>query len=390
MRIGNTIYLDHHATTPVDNRVLAKMLPYFGEAFGNPHSGDHAIGWEATRATDLAAGQVGRLIRADADEIVFTSGATEANNLAMLGLADSARADKRRQILLSSIDHKSALAVGRVLERRGFAVTLLPVGPDGHLDLESLRKRLNGNVLLVSLSLVNSEIGTIQKLGDIASLLRQHGVLLHCDAAQAPCAIDMSEVTSSADLVSLSAHKMYGPKGIGALFIKRSIQGMFEPIIHGGGQQRNLRSGTLPTPLCVGFGAAAEILMQDDAIEEREHIKSRRDLFVTLLRGSGLPILVNGPEGPGRHPGNANIRFVGLSGHDLLAVLQPKLAASVGSACSSGIPEPSHVLRGIGLSAAEAESSIRFCVGRYTSDADVHEAARLLTNAASAIASAAA
>jgi cysteine desulfurase len=390
MRIGNTIYLDHHATTPVDKRVLAKMLPYFGEAFGNPHSGDHAIGWEATRATDLAAVQVGRLIHADADEIVFTSGATEANNLGMLGLSESALAQKKRQVLLSSIDHKSALAVGGVLQKRGFTVTLLPVSPDGHVDLESLQKGLNESVLLVSLSLVNSEIGTIQKLKDIADLLRQHGVLLHCDAAQAPCAMEMGEVTSSADLVSLSAHKMYGPKGIGALFIKRSIQGLFEPIIHGGGQQRNLRSGTLPTPLCVGFGAAAEILMEKDAIEERERIKSLRDLFVTLLRDSGSPITVNGSERSGRHPGNANIRFVGLSGHDLLAVLQPKLAASIGSACSSGIPEPSHVLRGIGLSSAEAESSIRFCVGRQTSDADIHEAARLVTSAASAIASAAA
>ena len=365
------------------------MLPYFTEAFGNPHSADHAIGWEATRATDLAAGQVGRLIHADADEIVFTSGATEANNLAMLGLSDSALGRKKREVLLSSIDHKSALAVGRILEKRGFAVTLLPVSADGHVDLEYLQRSLNENVLLVSLSLVNSEIGTVQKLEDIAGLLRGHGVLLHCDAAQAPCAIEMSEVTLSADLVSLSAHKMYGPKGIGALFIKRSLQGLFEPIIHGGGQQRNLRSGTLPTPLCVGFGVATEILLQDEAREERERIKNRRDLFVNLLRASGLTIAMNGPESNG-HPGNANVRFVGLSGHDLLAALQPKLAASVGSACSSGIPEPSHVLRGIGLSTAEAESSIRFCVGRYTSETDIHEAARLVSNAASALSSAAA
>jgi cysteine desulfurase len=382
MRIGNTIYLDHHATTPVDSRVSDKMLPYFGGAFGNPHSADHAMGWAAAQATDAAAAQVGKLMQADAEEIVFTSGATEANNLALLGLIDSGLAQKRRRVLLSAIDHKSALAVGRAIQQRGFNVAHLPVQPDGHLDLETLRKKLDSDVLLISFSLVNSEIGTIQKVEEIACLARQHGVLMHWDAAQAPCAFDMTLIATSADMVSLSAHKIYGPKGIGALYIKHDVQRFLRPIIHGGGQQRNLRSGTLPTALCVGFGAAAEILVQADAIEERERVRGLRDLFVKLLRESDLRILINGPDEASRHPGNANIRFIGMPADDLLATLQPRLAASAGSACSSGIPEPSHVLRGIGLSAIEVGSSIRFCVGRYTTDEDIHEAARLVTETA--------
>jgi cysteine desulfurase len=386
MRIGNSIYLDHHATTPVDQRVLAKMLPYFTESFGNPHSVDHGIGWAASRATDAAAAQVARLIRAEPDEIVFTSGATEANNLALLGLAASASSRLTRRLLFSSIDHKSALAVGRVLAQRGFGVTLLPVGADGHLDLDRLEQVLKEGVFVVSLSLVNSEIGTIQKLDEIGRLVRQHGALLHLDAAQAPCAMDLSDAATWADLISLSAHKMYGPKGVGAFYVRRGIQQLLQPIIHGGGQQRDLRSGTTPTPLCVGFGAAVEILLSDDASEERKRIGNLRDLLVRSLREASLPIALNGPEGQDRHPGNANIRFIGLWAHGLLAALQPRLAASTGSACSSGIPEPSHVLRGIGLSAAEAECSIRFCVGRQTTDGDICEAARLITTAASAMA----
>jgi cysteine desulfurase len=381
MRIGSTLYFDHHATTPVDRRVLAKMLPYFTESFGNPHSSEHSLGWEAGRETEVAAAQLGRLIGAEGDEIVFTSGATEANNFALLGLVER----DRRRVLLSSIDHKSALAVGRVLRGRGVDVVLLGVTAEGSLNLDQLEMELKAGPCLVSVSLVNSEIGTIQDVKKVGGLAHQYGALLHWDAAQAPCAIDVGEVAREADLVSLSAHKMYGPKGIGALYIRRGVQKHLEPLIHGGGQQNNLRSGTLPVPLCVGFGAAAEIFSLGEAGKERERIRMRRDRFVELVRDVEVEVALNGPEGSKRHPGNANVRFSGISGHDLLGMLQPKLAASTGSACSSGIPEPSHVLKGIGLGGAEVESSVRFCIGRYTTDADVSEAASLIREVVSSL-----
>lgn len=383
MRIGNTIYLDHQATTPVDSQVLGKMLPYFSNSFGNPHSAEHALGWASSRAVEDSRAQVAALIRADADEIVFTSGATEANNLALLGLAASAPARQRRHVLIGSMDHKSTLAVGRVLEDRGFVVAHLRVDSDGHFDLEDLLAKINPAVLVVSICLVNSEIGTIQNVSQIHAIAREHGVLLHCDAAQAPCAIDMSRLGDMADLISLSAHKMYGPKGIGALYIRRQLQRFIEPIIHGGGQQSNLRSGTLPTPLCVGFGAAAELIAKSDASEERARIRRQRDLFLGRLFKLPWPITSNGGHGDSRHPGNANVRFAGFSGHDLLGVLQPNLAASTGSACASGIPEPSHVLRAIGLTNEQASASVRFCIGRHTTDVDIHDAVELISGALS-------
>jgi cysteine desulfurase len=378
MRIGQTIYLDHNATTPVDPRVLARMLPFFGEKFGNPHSVDHAFGWEAARAVEEAAAHVAGLIRADVDEVIFTSGATEANNLALLGLIAGRVETKRCRVLLTSIDHKSSLALGRAMEQRGFVVTLLRVDKAGHLDLEHLSEQLQGDVLLLSICLVNSEIGTIQNLSEAASLVRPYEVLVHCDAAQAPCAINVNNLTDWADLISLSAHKMYGPKGIGALYVRRSVQHLIEPIIYGGGQQRNLRSGTLPTPLCVGFGAAAELLNPIVGEQERERVRQLRDLFVNELLQLPWPVALNG-DMTFRHPGNANLRFEGFSAEDLLGVLQPRLAASTGSACTSGISEPSYVLRAIGLSYEQAAASIRFCVGRYTTDADIREAVGLLS-----------
>jgi cysteine desulfurase len=379
MRIGNTIYLDHQATTPLDSQVLGKMLPFFGSSFGNPHSAEHALGWASSRAVEDSRAQIGAMIRADADEIVFTSGATEANNLGLLGLAASAPARKRREILIGLADHKSMLAIGRVLQDRGFAVAHLRVDSNGHLDLEDLLTKISPAVLVVSICLVNSEVGTIQNLSQIHAITREHGVLLHCDAAQAPCAMDISGVSDMADLMSLSAHKMYGPKGIGALYVRRELQGFIEPIIHGGGQQSNLRSGTLPTPLCVGFGAAAELIARPDASEERARIRRQRDLFLSCLFGLPWSIASNGMHGDSRHPGNANVQFAGFSGSNLLGVLQPHLAASTGSACTSGIPEPSHVLRAIGLTNEQASASVRFCIGRHTTDLDIYNAVELIS-----------
>ena len=373
-----TIYADYQATTPVDPRVLEKMAPYWNELFGNPHSSDHVVGWRSAEVVQDAASSVGALIGADPDEIVFTSGATEANNLALLGLARRAPPERRR-ILVSAIEHKCVLAAARSLEEReGFIVETIPVDGEGFVDLGALAAMVDETVLVASVMAVNNEIGTIQDLPRIVTLLRGHDVLFHCDAAQAPCAMDVGDLALHADLISLSGHKGYGPQGIGALYIRRDIQERVEPIIYGGGQQGGLRSGTVPVPLCVGMAAAAEIVGSAEGVGERARIGRQRDSFVEAVKGSRHPVAVNGPMGYLRHPGNANLRFDGLAAQDILGALQPRVAASTGAACTSGIPEPSHVLRALGLSAEQADSSIRLSFGRFTTDAEIERAAHLV------------
>ena len=260
MSASKTIYADYQATTPVDPRVLEKMAPYWTERFGNPHSSDHVMGWKAAEVVRESASSVAELIGADADEIVFTSGATEANNLALFGLARRAPASRRR-ILVSAIEHKCVLAAARALEEReGLTVEIIPVDREGFVDLEALKGMLDESVLVASIMAINNEIGTMQDIPVIASILARDGTLFHCDAAQAPCAMDVSELAEHADLISLSGHKLYGPQGIGALYIRRDIQERIEPIIYGGGQQDGLRSGTVPVPLCVGMSTASDIL----------------------------------------------------------------------------------------------------------------------------------
>ena len=257
---GRTIYADYQATTPVDPRVLDAMAPHWHGSFGNPHSTDHVIGWRAGEAVNAAASSVAKLIGADADEIIFTSGATESNNLALFGLARRAPPSRRR-LLVSAIEHKCVLAAARALEEReGFLVETIPVDGEGFVDFEALQESLDETVLAVSIMAVNNEIGTIQDIPRIARLLARHGIPFHCDAAQAPCAIDVSGLALHAGLISLSGHKMYGPQGIGALYVRRDLQPRIEPIIYGGGQQAGLRSGTVPVPLCVGMAAAADIV----------------------------------------------------------------------------------------------------------------------------------
>ncbi len=379
MPVANPIYLDHQATTPIHPDVLAAMQPWFAEAFGNPHSSDHVLGWQSSQAVDEAAEQVARLIGADAGEIIFTSGATESNNMALLGLARRAAGSKRRRVLLSAIEHKSVLAAGRAIEERlGFAVEHIPVDREGFTDMEALLDALDEDVLVVSVMAVNNEIGTIQHVERIAEMARAYGAVFHCDAGQAPLAMAMEGFGQMADMASLSGHKIYGPKGIGALYISHAVQPYVEPLIYGGGQQHGLRSGTTPVPLCVGMGVAASRLGSPEIVQKRSETACRRDAFVERLCQLPWPISVNGPSASARHPGNANIRFDGFSAHDILAALQPRLAASTGSACTSGTPEPSHVLKAIGLSGDEAESSIRFSLGFDTSDQDVESAAELI------------
>ena len=363
MRKDKCIYADYQATTPVDSRVLAAMEPHWHEAFGNPHSTDHVVGWKAEKATREAAYLVAALIGADSDEIIFTSGATEANNLALLGLARHT-SSKRRRILVSAIEHKCVLAAARALaDREKFSVEHVPVDSEGRIDLGALEEMLDNNVLLVSIMAVNNEVGAIQDIPAIASLLAPYGSLLHTDAAQAPCAMDLHDLAYHADLISLSGHKMYGPQGIGALCVRRDLQDRIEPLIHGGGQQGGIRSGTLPLPLCVGIGAAASLFASEQASIERQEIASLRESFVRHLREGEAQVALNGPSSEHRHPGNTNIRFVGHNAQDILGVLQPHLAASTGAACTSGTPEPSHVLRALGLSTEESEASIRFSFG---------------------------
>lgn len=350
MRIGNTLYFDHQATTPADIRVLEAMIPYFRGDFGNPHSSDHSLGWRAAAAVDGAAAYVADLLGADTDEIIFTSGATEANNLALLGLGRQAAYGKRNRILVGATEHKCVIETSRQLkEKHGYKVEYIPVDNFGFLDLNWLDDHMTSDVLVTSVMSVNNEIGTIQDFTSISNIARRHGSLLHCDAAQAPLAQDLSSYAHLADLISLSAHKMYGPKGIGALFVSRPVQEAVEPVIYGGGQQNKLRPGTVPTPLAVGMGEAARLFTVDEAAPVRSTLAELRDLFVKSLGALPWQASLNGPSGEKRHPANANIRFDGFAADDILRLLQPRLAASTGSACTSGIPEPSHVLRSIGL-----------------------------------------
>ncbi len=377
MSLNNTIYADYQATTPVDPRVLEKMLPFWNESYGNPHSNDHIVGWNAAKAVRESLISVAALIGAEPDEIVFTSGATEANNLALFGLARRAP-ETRRRILVSAIEHKCVLAAAKALEEReGFTIETIPVDKEGFVDLNILEKMLDDSVLAASIMAVNNEVGTIQDLPEISRLLARHSVVFHCDAAQAPCAMDTAHLAEFADLISLSGHKVYGPQGIGALYIRRDLNSDIEPLIYGGGQQNGLRSGTVPVPLCVGMSAAAEIVLAEGH-GERQKVAELRDLLVNLLFDSDYGVGVNGPRWKWRHPGNANLRFDTFAAQDILGSVQPRLAASSGAACTSGIPEPSHVLAAMGLSKDEANSSVRFSFGRFTTESDVCEAADLV------------
>ena len=367
MVISESIYLDYQASTPVDPAVLSEMLPYFCDSIGNPHSLDHSVGWKAAQAVDNAAQRVAGLIGADTDEIVFTSGATEANNLALLGLGINALEGTRNRIIVSSIEHKCILEISSILQKRfGYQVDSLPVDSVGRVDHDALSELLDEDVLFVSIMAVNNEIGTIQDIPTLSKLIASSGAIFHCDGAQAPCAIDLDNMSNLVDLLSLSGHKMYGPQGIGALYIRRDLQSRIEPLIYGGGQQRNIRSGTLPVPLCVGMGAAAKQLQSAEHNCERIKLRERTRFFVNQLMELPHAIRINGPDSKMRHPGNANISFENLDARDLLNLLQPGIAASTGSACSSGIHEPSHVLLAIGLTASQAASSVRISPGRGT------------------------
>lgn len=374
-----TIYADYQASTPLDKRVAQNIAKYFEEQIANPHSHDHVLGWKAAEQISEARHRVAGVIGADSDEIVFTSGATEANNLVLLGLASRA-SSKRRRILVSSIEHKSVLAAAFAAARYGCLMELIPVDSAGRVQMDALELLLDDSVLAVSVGLVNNEIGTRQPLAEIVHIAERHGAFVHSDTAQALTdgPIDVSELGVSA--VSLSAHKIYGPQGIGAVYIRRDQRQLIDPRTFGGGQQDGLRPGTLPTALCRGFADAAELSVGAEAENDRRRVRMLRDTFVDRLVADSR-VALNGPSLEDRHPGNCNLGFRGEDGSDLLGRLQPHLAASTGSACTSGTPEPSHVLTAIGLSSDQARSSIRFSFGRFTTQAEVDRAAELVLEA---------
>ncbi len=361
------VYLDNQATTPVDPRVLDAMMPYLTEKFGNPHSRSHAFGWEAEAAVELARERIAGLIGADAKEIIFTSGATESNNLAIKGVARFYQA-KKNHVISCVTEHKCVLESCRRLEREGFDVTWLKVRPDGLIDLDELAQAFSERTVLVTIMAVNNEIGTIQPMAEIGALCRGHGAFFQTDAAQAVGKIPVDVEAMNIDLMSITAHKLYGPKGIGVLYVRRRPRVRIEPLFDGGGQERGLRSGTLPAPLCIGMGAACAVAEADMA-DEHDRLLMLRQRLHDGITGKLDDVLVNGTLDQ-RIAGNLNLSFLGVDSESLMSALR-NLAVSSGSACTSASIEPSYVLRAIGLDDATAHASLRFGLGRFTTAEEI-------------------
>ena len=369
-RNDQPIYLDYQATTPMDPRVLEAMMPYFTHKFGNSGSRSHAYGWEAEEGTEKARGQVAKLIGADEKEVIFTSGATESNNLAIRGVAEFYK-DRKNHIITTVTEHKCVLDTCRHLEQQGFEVTYLPVRQDGLLDLDVLRAAITDKTVLVSVMAVNNEIGVIQPLAEIGRICREKKVFFHTDAAQAAGKIPLDVEALNVDLMSISGHKIYGPKGIGALYVRRKPRVRLVPMIVGGGQERGFRSGTLPTPLCVGLGEAAEICMKE-MDDEAKRLKKLQERMLNGLRAKLTDIVVNG-DLEHRIPGNLNISFAYVEGESLMMGIK-NLAVSSGSACTSASLEPSYVLRALGVEEEMAHTSLRIGLGRFTTEHEVDTA----------------
>ncbi len=373
------IYLDNHATTPMDPRVLEAMLPYFTKIFGNAASRNHSFGWEAESAVEKAREQVGALIGASSKEIVFTSGATESNNLAIKGAAHFYQ-DKGKHIITSKIEHKAVIDSCRALEMEGFTVTYLDPSKDGIITRAAVEAALRKDTVLVSLMWANNEIGTVNPIAEIGQLCREKGVLLHTDAVQAAGKVDVDVEAAHVSLLSLTAHKMYGPKGVGALYVRRKPRVRLAPLIDGGGHERGLRSGTLNVPGIVGFGKAAEIAKAELPAESKRLLGLRNRLLKKIQ--DGVPqTFVNGSL-EHRLPGNLNISFAYVEGESLLMALNKTVAVSSGSACTSASLEPSYVLRALGLGDDLAHSSLRFGFGRFNTEAEVDVVADLVVKSA--------
>jgi len=361
------VYLDYQATTPCDPRVVEKMLPYFSEKFGNPHSRNHSFGWEAEEAVEKARTQIAHLINADPKEIIFTSGATESNNLALRGVAGF-YGHKKNHIITSVIEHKCILDTCRHLQEQGFKITYLPVSNNGLVNHEDVKNAIKDATCLVSIMAVNNEIGVIQPISEIGKICREYGVFFHTDAAQAIGKMHVDVKAMEIDLMSISSHKIYGPKGIGVLYVSRKPRVRLNAMITGGGQERGMRSGTLAPMLCVGFGEAC-VLAQQNMSKEIEQLKALTARFYEGITSQLDDVYLNGDNGK-RIPGNLNFSFAYVEGEGLMMSMKD-LCVSSGSACTSASLEPSYVLRAIGVGEDLAHTSIRFGLGRFTTQEEV-------------------
>ena len=393
MTLTLPIYMDNASTTRTDPRVVEKMLPYFSEVYGNSASRNHSFGWESEGAVDVARRQAADLIGSGPKEIIWTSGATESNNLAIKGVALAAVAagDPRRHLVVSAIEHRCVLAAAeRMAAAHGFEVTVVPPGPDGIVRADAVAAVLRDDTLLVSVMAVNNEIGTVQPVADIAARAHERGALVHTDAAQAAGRIPLDLRRAPVDMLSLSGHKIYGPKGVGALFVRRGIEDRIQPLFDGGRQERGLRAGTLPTPLVVGLGEAARLARQEGP-EETQRIGRLHLRLLAGLTAAGLTPEINGAaftgsEAPGhmpRVPHNLNLSIPGTEADRIIRAL-PDIAMSAGSACSSAAVEPSYVLRALKLAEARVTAALRLGLGRFTTEAEVDRAVAMLAKVAGA------
>jgi len=370
MALKVPIFMDSQSTTPVDPRVLEVMLPYFTEKFGHPASRNHPFGWEAEAAVDKARGEVAKLIGArDPKEVVFTSGGTESINLALKGAAEMYR-EKGNHIVTTAIDQRATMDVCKRLERQGFEVTYAPVGHDGLVNLDEIRKVLTPKTILISVMLANNEIGTIQSIAEIGKLAKEKGILLHTDATQAAGKVPVDVEAMGIDLLSATAHLMYGPKGVGCLYVRRKNPRVrIAPMMDGGGHERGMRSGTVAVPLAVGFGKAAEISREVMA-EESKRLAALRDRLQDLIVSKVDEAYVNGHQ-ERRLPHNLNVSFAYVEGESVLMGLNKEVALSSGSACTSATLEPSYVISALGVDSELAHSSIRFGLHRFTTEEEV-------------------
>ena len=373
MTVKTPVYLDYAATTPVDKRVAEKMIPYLTETFGNPASNSHAFGWEAEEAVEKARADIAALINADSKEIVFTSGATESDNLAIKGAANFYKT-KGKHLITVKTEHKAVLDTMRELERQGFEVTYLGVQENGLIDLEELKAAIRDDTILISVMWVNNEIGVVQDIPAIGEICRERKIIFHVDAAQACGKVPVDVEAAKIDLLSMSGHKVYGPKGIGALYVRRKPRVRLEAQMHGGGHERGFRSGTLPTHQIVGMGEAFRIA-KEELEQDMAHYRKLRDIFLKGIEGIE-EVYING-DLEHRAPNNLNVSFNFVEGESLIMAVK-ELAVSSGSACTSASLEPSYVLRALGRNDELAHSSLRITFGRMTTEEEVQFAAELI------------
>lgn len=377
MRVGNAIYMDYQATTPLDPAARDAMLPFMDDKFGNPHSSSHRFGWEAEAAVDVARGHVASLLDVDPQRLFFTSGATESNNFAIKGLG-LGNMDRPGRFITLATEHSCVLESVRACSTFGHEAVIVPVGSDGLLDVNTLEDALNDDTILVSVMYANNEIGVLQPIEAISALTKARGVTLHCDAAQAYGKVPLQSLAKHCDLISLSAHKIYGPKGIGALYVSADVERLMAPHMSGGGQEGHLRSGTLAPALCAGFGKAAT-LAQDALDQEMERAERHFDMLVSGLEAIEGTFHINGAAEK-RLKSNLNVSFEGTDSARLMASLR-RLAVSSGAACASAKEGPSYVLEALGVRPALAEASLRIGTGRFTDDDQIADALGFIEDA---------